>query len=98
MQSKLCTPKFFCNTPPHPGQMPENIEENASALKIWHKKAKKFAQFYLTAFRPEPDLYKDNQPNKYSYEWEDLQEFVNDLKKLEEQMNKLPFNDSGWIT
>ena len=82
MRSKLCTPKFFKNTPPHPGQKPQENESNLNAIKQWDKKAKRFAQFYLTAFRPEPELYNANQQTyTYSYEWEDLITFVDELQE-----------------
>jgi len=73
---KLCTPKFFKHTPPHPGQKPKESNSTSDAFRQWNKKSKKLAQFYLTLFRPEPNLYKDKQPNTYSYEWKDLVVFV----------------------
>ena len=89
MRSILCTPKFFKNTPSHPGQKPIENVANSNALKQWNKKANKFAQFYLTAFRPEPNLYKIGQLNTYSYKWNDLVIFVRELKQLRGKDNNI---------
>jgi len=89
VRSKLCTPKFFKNAPPHPGQKPKESNSTSDALRQWNKKSKKFAQFYLTLFRPEPNLYKNKQPNTYSYEWKDLVKFVEELNELRGKKNDI---------
>lgn len=83
LRSHQCTPKFFYNTPPHPGKQPELGTEGDSdnKLKQWYKTANKFAQFSLTAFWPEPSLYSATQENHYTYEWEDLVDFVTYLRE-----------------
>jgi len=54
VRSKLCTPKFFKNTSPHPGQKPKESNSTSDALRQWNKKSRKYAQLYLTLFFPEP--------------------------------------------
>jgi hypothetical protein len=80
LRSRQCTPKFFKHSPMHPGKKPEQDGNNEKDIKLWTKKADKFAEFYLTLFRPEADLYADSQPNDYGYKWGDLVQFVNSLK------------------
>ena len=79
MRSKQCTPKFFTTPPAHPEQKPDSTKYDANAHKQWLQKANRFARFYLTTFRPEPDLYAINQKNTYSYTWNDLETFVQAL-------------------
>jgi hypothetical protein len=82
LQNHQCTPKFFKNPPVHPGEPPTIGIHDATEndVKLWTRKANKFAEFYLTLFRPEPLLYSESQHYCYSYKWEDLENFVSFLK------------------
>lgn len=74
--------------PPHPGPEPDI---STSKHESWKKKANKFAEYYLTAYRPEVDVYDDQSYHRYKdrsslygsaydYSWDTLMTFVRDLK------------------
>ena len=81
LHSKLCTPKFFENPPPHPGLKPPDNKTNLHDVIQWNRMAEKFAEFYLSIFCPESNLYSKHQENNYSYEWEDPATFVTKLQQ-----------------
>ena len=42
----------------------------------WKYYADKYARYVLTLFRPEPDFYKDQHENSFSYNWDALKKFI----------------------
>ena len=80
---------IFCKTPPrYPGETPP---DDATSIQhtTWQKKADKFAKYYLTMFRPEPEKFNANQPNNYSYNWNALVQWVQELQTDSSLLSKL---------
>ena len=80
LRTKLCTLKLYKSPPPHPGKRPADSTTETQLVK-WKKKANKYGAFFLMLFRPEEDLYEDQQENQYKYNWKEFVAFYNSLKK-----------------
>ena len=71
--------------PPHPGPPPENKKE----YSMWLKRANEFAEYYLLAFREEPNVYDgDCTPCCMDYDWNALVNFVKELEASDRLIDK----------
>ena len=62
--------------PHHPGKRPT---ESHQTIERWKEQANRYARFYLSIFRPETECYDAGHENPYSYDWDALEEFVDEL-------------------
>ena len=64
-------------SPKHPGKEPGTTK--GKTYDQWKIGADKYARFYLTLFRAEPECYSSCHQNLYSYDWKVLMSFVDFL-------------------
>ena len=77
IMAKHKTPLVIRKPPRHPGKRPT---VNSKQHRPWQEAADKYAEYFLTLFRPEPDCHAANHINNYRYTWEALEEFVSQLQ------------------
>lgn len=80
--------------PKFPGAPPAEDQPERSK-KVWQAKADTFAEFYLTAFRPEEKDYDDDHRNNYlQYNWDALCNYVSNMESRQstEPICKLRLN------
>ena len=77
LRAKQHTVLVIRKPPHHPGTEPPT---SSRSHPKWLEKADRYARFYLTLFRPEPNCYKPSHENTYEYTWKALEEFVTQLQ------------------
>ena len=72
IKAKQSTPILSGKISRHPGNLPENPNNNQ--LQLWQSRADKCALYYLLLFRPE------TVSSNFTHTWHDLQAFIADLQ------------------
>ena len=86
LHNKQRTVIFNGKAPRHPG--PEH-EENTKQYSKWQEQADRYARYYLTAFRCEPECYSGHHQNCYDYSWNAFQEWIHTLQHDDSVLSKL---------